>query len=45
MRKLARADALRSLGLNRREALWHIAKMHNNILTLFEVSFEKVFYC
>jgi len=36
LRKLARADAFRSLGLNRQQALWQLQKLRDQTLPLFE---------
>ena len=35
-RRLARADALRSLGLDRQQALWRIQRWHDDALPLFD---------
>jgi error-prone DNA polymerase len=38
MRRLAEADAFSSLGLSRREALWHVMKLSDEELPLWEAS-------
>lgn len=41
LRKLARADAMRSLGLDRQRAMWAAAQRHDERLPLFEAAKEE----